>query len=43
MAKVELNTAAPAFALEDFGGEEVTLSTLLSEGHVVLVFNRGFT
>ena len=43
MARVELNTPAPAFALEDFRGEEVTLSSLVAAGHVVLVFNRGFT
>jgi peroxiredoxin len=43
MARVELNTPAPPFTLEDFRGEEVALSSLLEERHVVLVFNRGFT
>jgi len=43
MARVELNTKAPGFTLEDFRGQEVTLSSLLEGRHVVLVFNRGFT
>lgn len=42
MARVELNHPAPAFALEDFLGEHVSLASLLTHGHVVLVFNRGF-
>jgi peroxiredoxin len=43
MARVELNTPAPTFTLEDLHGQEVTLSSLFAERHVVLVFNRGFT
>jgi peroxiredoxin len=43
MARVELDSPAPGFALADFRGKQVTLSSLLSERHVVLVFNRGFT
>ena len=42
MAKVELNTKAPDFTLENYQGESVTLSNV-NEGHnVLLVFNRGF-
>ncbi|MGD2121072.1 MAG: hypothetical protein PVJ76_04980 [Gemmatimonadota bacterium] len=43
MARVELNTPAPTFSLEDFRGRNVALPSLLAKGPVVLVFNRGFT
>ena len=43
MAKrVEVNTEAPDFALEDFQGKTVRLSDYRGQKHVVLVFNRGF-
>ena len=42
MAKVELNTPAPDFALDDFRGRPVHLSGYRGQKHVVLVFNRGF-
>jgi len=43
MAKrVEVNTEAPDFALEDFQGHTVRLSDYPGERHVVLVLNRGF-
>ncbi len=34
---------APDFELVDTEGRPVRLSGLLGRGHVVLVFNRGFT
>jgi peroxiredoxin len=42
MARVELNTPAPDFTLEDFRGNPVSLSDLRGKSNVVLVFNRGF-
>jgi peroxiredoxin len=41
--KVQINTMAPDFALDDFQGETVRLSDYRGRKHVVLVFNRGFT
>jgi peroxiredoxin len=43
MARVQLNTQAPAFTLEDFQGRPRSLRELHQDRHVVLVFNRGFT
>jgi len=43
MPRVEVNTSAPGFTLEDYSGIEVQLSDFNAEKHVVLVFNRGFT
>jgi len=40
--RVELNTPAPDFELEDMNGNAVRLSSFQGEKHVVLVFNRGF-
>jgi peroxiredoxin len=40
--KVQINTTAPDFALDDFRGESVRLSDYRGGKHVVLVFNRGF-
>ena len=40
--RIELHTAAPDFALEDFAGKTVRLSDYHGTKHVVLVFNRGF-
>jgi peroxiredoxin len=42
MARVELNTKAPDFTLEDFTEKEVSLSNYKGEKHVIIVFNRGF-
>lgn len=41
--QIELDTAAPEFALNDFTGRRVRLSDYRGRKHVVLVFNRGFT
>jgi peroxiredoxin len=43
MARVEMDTPAPDFSLEDFEGRPVRLSDYRDKKHVVLVFNRGFT
>ena len=40
--KVQLNTAAPDFTLQDFEGNTVRLSDYQGHKHVVLIFNRGF-
>jgi cytochrome oxidase Cu insertion factor (SCO1/SenC/PrrC family) len=42
MARVEMNTAAPDFTLEDFNGNAVRLSDFKGKKHVLLVLNRGF-
>lgn len=42
MTKVDLNTPAPDFSLDDFHGNQVSLSDFLGEKHVIIVFNRGF-
>ena len=41
MPKVEINTPAPDFTLEDFRGQTFTLSEQ-RESNVLLVFNRSF-
>ncbi len=43
MARVQINTPAPDFTLDDFRGRPVRLGDYLGKKHVVLVFNRGFT
>jgi peroxiredoxin len=43
MARVELNTPAPDFSLEDIQGNTVRLSDYREKSNVLLVFNRGFT
>jgi peroxiredoxin len=40
--KVQINTTAPDFALQDFEGKTVRLSDYQGHKHVVLIFNRGF-
>jgi hypothetical protein len=40
--RVEINTTAPDFMLDDFRGQAVRLSDYRSKRHIVLVFNRGF-
>ncbi|MBN1667914.1 MAG: redoxin domain-containing protein [Anaerolineales bacterium] len=42
MSKVQINTPAPDFELQDFNGQLVRLSELWQRKQVVLVFNRGF-
>ncbi len=42
MPKVELNTPAPDFSLEDFKGGQVRLSDFKGKKYVLLVLNRGF-
>ena len=42
MARVEINTPAPDFELEDFKGRRVRLSDYRGDRHVLLLFNRGF-
>ncbi len=41
MARVQLNTPAPDFALADFQGRMVRLADFRGKQNVVLVFNRG--
>lgn len=43
MPRVEINTPAPDFTLEDAEGRTVRLSDYNGERHVLLVLNRGFT
>jgi peroxiredoxin len=42
MPKVEINTPAPDFTLDDFTGRSVSLAGYRSTSNVLLVFNRGF-
>ncbi len=42
MPKVELNSPAPDFTLNDFRGNPVRLAAYRGRKNVVLVFNRGF-
>jgi len=42
MPRVEMNTAAPDFTLEDFNGQQIKLSDFRGEKNVLLVLNRGF-
>ena len=43
MPKVELNTPAPDFTLNNYQGQPVHLSDFQGKSNVVLVFNRTFT
>ncbi len=40
--RVQIDTVAPDFALDDFQGQTVRLSDYRAKKHVVLIFNRGF-
>jgi len=40
--KVQINTTAPDFTLQDFEGKTVRLADYQGRKHVVLIFNRGF-
>ncbi len=42
MPRVELNTQAPDFTLNDFNGRSVSLSDYRGIKHALVVFNRGF-
>jgi len=42
MSRVELNTKAPNFTLNDFNGKNVSLTDFAGKKNVVVVFNRGF-
>lgn len=42
MPKVDLNKPAPDFALENYRGDQVSLSQFRHKQNVLLVFNRGF-
>ena len=42
MGRVEVNSDAPDFTLEDWQGNPVTLSHFEGEKHVIIVLNRGF-
>lgn len=42
MARLELNTPAPDFSLNDFRGDPFRLSDWQQKRHVILVLNRGF-
>jgi peroxiredoxin len=42
MARMDVNTVAPDFTLEDFNDEVFTLSRYKGEKHVLIVLNRGF-
>ena len=42
MARVEVDTPAPAFSLPDFNGQSVSLADFLGTKNVLVVFNRGF-
>jgi peroxiredoxin len=40
--KIQVDSTAPDFALQDFEGNIVRLSDYQGHKHVVLIFNRGF-
>ncbi len=42
MPRVDLNSTAPDFALQNIQGDTVRLSDFKGESNVLLVFNRGF-
>ncbi len=42
MSRVELNTPAPDFTLNDFTGKSVSLADFRNKNNVLVVFNRGF-
>ncbi|MBP8666174.1 MAG: redoxin domain-containing protein [Smithella sp.] len=42
MPRVELNTQAPDFTMNDFNGKSVSLSDYAGQKNVLVVFNRGF-
>lgn len=42
MPRVELNTRAPDFTLDDFAGKRISLADYAGRKNVMVVFNRGF-
>ena len=42
-SRVQLDAAAPDFAMDDLAGRSVRLSDYQGSKNVVLVFNRGFS
>lgn len=42
MEKLQVDTQAPDFTLEDVQGNKVSLSDFVGKKNVYLVFNRGF-
>jgi len=42
MSKVNINTPAPDFTLQDYHGNLVSLSQFKQKQNILLVFNRGF-
>jgi peroxiredoxin len=42
MPRVELNTKAPDFTLNDIHGKSVSLTDYAGKKNVLVVFNRGF-
>jgi peroxiredoxin len=42
MTRVQIDTRAPDFTLNDFNGRSVSLSDFTGRKNVVIVFNRGF-
>jgi peroxiredoxin len=42
MTKIDINTPAPDFSLDDFSGKPFKLSDLCGRKLVLLVFNRTF-
>jgi peroxiredoxin len=42
MPKVAIKSIAPDFSLNDFNGNEVSLSSFQGKFNLLLVFNRGF-
>ena len=40
--RVQIDTIAPDFTLDDFQGQTVRLSDYRGKKHIVLIFNRGF-
>lgn len=42
MPRVEINTPAPDFTLDDFTGRSVSLADFADNKNILVVFNRGF-
>jgi peroxiredoxin len=42
MRAIKINERAPLFEATDFRGKQFSLESALGQGHVLLVFNRGF-
>lgn len=42
MSKVQVNTEAPDFILNDFNEKEISLTSYRNKKNILIVFNRGF-